>query len=275
MRLTGIFVLIFFIYLYNVISVDSLEKSDLHQKNSIFEPDGFPQKRTSNCCLKRVITQPPEFAGNYFFNREFETVKNPNCIDGCIYNKEGEPGNEYCFKPVSSNAATFEDQCEILTTENPGPTSSSPAESTTESSETTASNSEVSEPPDLVHSSPISFGQLQECLERPMGLKIVPPGGTEKNFPVAYKIDPPKGKKQLPSQKVYITIPVKKENANAPFGNMNAFPRGDIIEPPTKSNCSKEKSTESKPFNERKIQPPQGTVVIPPSGFIISPPIGK
>ena len=255
MRLTGVFVLIFLIYLYNVISVESIENSDLHQKNLIFEANGFPKKRSINCCLKRVITDPPEFAGSYIFNREFETKKDPNCVDGCIYNKADEPGNEYCFKPVFSNAATFDDQCEILTTENPGPTSSSPAESTTEKPETTSipdksttENPGTSSRPDNENLE--NLEQFQECLETPTGFKIVPPGGTEANFPALYEINPPKGKKQHPSGKILIAIPdAKKDIANVPVGNIIAFPQGDFIEPPAKSNCSKEKSTESKPFN--------------------------
>jgi len=285
MRLTGIFLLIFLIYLYNVISVESISKSDQQQQSSISKDNEFPQQQRSKCCLKRVITEPLEVAGTYNFKKDVNMEKDSNCVDGCYYSKENEPGNEYCFKAVFSDAATFNDECDVLPTENPGPTSSSPEESTTENPGPTSmspgeSTTEISETttssPEIPETHHMSLGQLkeQECLGTPTGQKIVPPGGAGKTFLAAYEIIPPKGKKQYPSGKIHNAIPVNKENVKVPVGNVNTFQRGDIIEPPTKSNCSKEKSTESKPINERKIQPPQGSLVIPPSGFIISPPIG-
>merc|ERR1712223_1355926 len=70
------------------------------------------------CCQKKVVTEPAEFAGEYNFKQDVGDSKDSNCFDGCIYTKDGG-SDEYCFKQVSSGAATIDDQCDA----SPQPTS--------------------------------------------------------------------------------------------------------------------------------------------------------
>merc|ERR1712184_110892 len=75
-----------------------------------------------DCCQKKVVTAPADHAGTYTFLRKFDGDKDSNCFDSCIYSKEGEAGEEYCFKAVDTNPATIDDQCDATT----GPTSAAP-----------------------------------------------------------------------------------------------------------------------------------------------------
>merc|ERR1712110_612822 len=75
-----------------------------------------------DCCQKKVVTAPADHAGTYTFLRKFDGDKDSNCFDSCIYSKEGEAGEEYCFKAVDTNPATIDDQCDATT----GPTSPAP-----------------------------------------------------------------------------------------------------------------------------------------------------
>merc|ERR1712137_527168 len=59
-----------------------------------------------DCCQKKVVTAPADHAGTYTFLRKFDGDKDSNCFDSCIYSKEGEAGEEYCFKAVDTNPAT-------------------------------------------------------------------------------------------------------------------------------------------------------------------------
>merc|ERR1712223_825377 len=70
------------------------------------------------CCQKKVVSEPAEFAGEYNFKQDVGDSKDSNCFDGCIYTKDGG-SDEYCFKQVSSGAATIDDQCDA----SPQPTS--------------------------------------------------------------------------------------------------------------------------------------------------------
>ena len=72
------------------------------------------------CCLKKVITAPAQYLGTYNFIRTFDGEKDENCYDGCIYSKEGSPNEEYCFKAVTSDGATINDQCEAPTSPSTG-----------------------------------------------------------------------------------------------------------------------------------------------------------
>ena len=72
-----------------------------------------------SCCQRKVITAPSEYEGTYIFSRKFDGKKDSNCADACIYSKEGSPGEEFCFKAVSSGEATIDDQCDAT----PGPSS--------------------------------------------------------------------------------------------------------------------------------------------------------
>ena len=61
------------------------------------------------CCQKKVVSAPLEYAGTYTFVRQFEfgEAKYEECIDTCIYSKGGE---EYCFVAVDTGAAIFKEQ---------------------------------------------------------------------------------------------------------------------------------------------------------------------
>ena len=72
----------------------------------------------ASCCQKKVVSEPAEFAGEYNFKQDVGDSKDSNCFDGCIYTKDGG-SDEYCFKQVSSGAATIDDQCDA----SPQPTS--------------------------------------------------------------------------------------------------------------------------------------------------------
>ena len=67
-----------------------------------------------DCCQRKVVSEPNEFAGVYFFLKKFDGPKNENCADACIYTKDGGDGDQFCFKAVDSGAATIEDQCDTI-----------------------------------------------------------------------------------------------------------------------------------------------------------------
>merc|ERR1719360_285406 len=75
-----------------------------------------------DCCQKKVVTAPPEYAGTFTLVRKFDGTPDSNCADACIYSKDGAAGEEYCFKAVDKDAATIDDQCDAT----PGPTSAAP-----------------------------------------------------------------------------------------------------------------------------------------------------
>merc|ERR1712110_1161524 len=128
--------------------------SSIESTNKSVRPDAntFRQKRNSNCCKKRVITAPLDFAGTYVFKEDVDDEKDKNCVDGYIYVKDDEPGNEYCFKAVTSNAATFNDECDILT---PKP-------------ETTTRNPDTGTPVNLINIFPPR--SEPECTKPPVGV---------------------------------------------------------------------------------------------------------
>ena len=74
-----------------------------------------------DCCQKKVVKEPSEYAGNYTFVKKFDGPKDDNCADSCIYRKDtGPTEDQYCFKAVNTGAATIEDECEVTN----GPTTS-------------------------------------------------------------------------------------------------------------------------------------------------------
>jgi len=84
-------------------------------------PPSTPSPPELSCCQRKVITAPSEYEGTYIFRRKFDGEKDSNCADACIYSKEGSPGEEFCFKAVSSGEATIDDQCDAT----PGSSSTS------------------------------------------------------------------------------------------------------------------------------------------------------
>merc|ERR1711911_57921 len=92
-----------------------------------------------DCCQKKVVTAPADHAGTYTFLRKFDGDKDSNCFDSCIYSKEGEAGEEYCFKAVDTDPATIDDQCDAT----PGPTSAAPTGPTTPAPTTVAEDPKI------------------------------------------------------------------------------------------------------------------------------------
>ena len=83
----------------------------------LFIRTSYPQ----DCCLKKVIRDPPEYVGTYTFIKKFAGDKDDNCADSCIYRKDtGSAEDQYCFKAVNTGAATIDDQCAVTS----APTSS-------------------------------------------------------------------------------------------------------------------------------------------------------
>merc|ERR1712227_718609 len=114
------------------------------------------------CCQKKTVTSS-DGQGVYTFIRVVDSSEqNSNCVDGCIYAKEGSPSDEYCFKQVDSGAAAIEDECD----ESPPPEGSSsppPEGSSSPPSEESSSppSEESSSPPPEGSSSPASSGPTE------------------------------------------------------------------------------------------------------------------
>ena len=92
-------------------------------------PATFGQSTSSSpgsCCLQKTVSNlNPDLNGVYMFKREGEGSLVEDCFDGCIYSKEGPNiENEYCFRAVTTGAATIEDQCSAQPSS--GPSSSPP-----------------------------------------------------------------------------------------------------------------------------------------------------
>merc|ERR1719422_2678762 len=62
------------------------------------------------CCQKKTVTSS-DGQGVYTLKRSASSPEHVNCVDGCIYTKDGG-SDEYCFQQVSSGAATIDDECE-------------------------------------------------------------------------------------------------------------------------------------------------------------------
>merc|ERR1712227_1001485 len=73
------------------------------------------------CCQKKTVTSS-DGQGVYTLKRSAMSPEHVNCVDGCVYTKDGG-SDEYCFQQVSSGAATIDDECEASS---PAPGGSSP-----------------------------------------------------------------------------------------------------------------------------------------------------
>ena len=59
-----------------------------------------------------MIHSPEEYKGTYNLVRQLEGEKDPNCVDKCIYQKEGcGEEQEYCFKSSNEQIETNQ-QCD-------------------------------------------------------------------------------------------------------------------------------------------------------------------
>merc|ERR1712227_609298 len=74
------------------------------------------------CCQKKTVTSS-DGQGVYTLKRSATSPEHVDCVDGCIYTKDGG-SDEYCFQQVSSGAATIDDECEASS---PAPGGSSSA----------------------------------------------------------------------------------------------------------------------------------------------------
>ena len=73
----------------------------------------LPASLQSDCCYKKVVSGSNDgIDGTFIFKRKFDGEKDPICSDDCIYSKEGRDGEEYCFKPVSSDAPDINEECQ-------------------------------------------------------------------------------------------------------------------------------------------------------------------
>ena len=78
----------------------------------------YPQSTSSiggQCCQRKIVSSPLQYEGTYDLIRE-NGQKEGDCADTCIYSKQESPGEEYCFKSVSSGAASIEEHCGALET---------------------------------------------------------------------------------------------------------------------------------------------------------------
>eukprot|EP00091_Calanus_sinicus_P022424 TRINITY_DN709_c0_g1_i7.p1 TRINITY_DN709_c0_g1~~TRINITY_DN709_c0_g1_i7.p1 ORF type:complete len:150 (+),score=48.25 TRINITY_DN709_c0_g1_i7:143-592(+) len=99
----------------------------------------LPYIQAQDCCSKKIVTgqvaEDAGLAGTYTFVKDVQGDKDGACFDGCIYSRDGKPGEEYCFQ-ATNNGAEIADQCDAPT----GPTAAAgstaaAAAGTTESSD--------------------------------------------------------------------------------------------------------------------------------------------
>merc|ERR1712227_113053 len=76
------------------------------------------------CCQKKTVTSS-DGQGVYTLKRSATSPEHVNCVDGCIYTKDGG-SDEYCFQQVSSGAATIDDECEASSPPPQGSSSAAP-----------------------------------------------------------------------------------------------------------------------------------------------------
>ena len=66
-------------------------------------------------CCKGVIKVTGDdtagLAGDYTFIEERTPKPNPSCYDGCIYNRDGNTEDEYCFEEKSLDG--YSSECEV------------------------------------------------------------------------------------------------------------------------------------------------------------------
>ena len=85
----------------------------------ILFPAIFGQSSSPNpgsCCQKRTVSDvSADLNGVYMFKRDGGDSQDQDCSGGCVYTKEGaDAENEYCFRAVTTGAATIEEQCEAV-----------------------------------------------------------------------------------------------------------------------------------------------------------------
>merc|ERR1711872_84740 len=61
------------------------------------------------CCQAKIVTDSGSMDGTYTY-KQYNPGREPECFDGCVYSKDGAPGDEYCLQAVEKGA-NIEDQC--------------------------------------------------------------------------------------------------------------------------------------------------------------------
>merc|ERR1711892_774207 len=70
-----------------------------------------PQGATTpvaTCCQVKDVTNIAGLEGKYTLKTAGQTKPDPNCKDGCVYIRTGEPDEDYCFKSVAGAGATIQ-----------------------------------------------------------------------------------------------------------------------------------------------------------------------
>merc|ERR1719367_791178 len=104
------------------------------------------------CCQKKTVTSS-DGQGVYTLKRSESSPEHVNCVDGCIYTKDGG-SDEYCFQQVSSGAATIDDECEASSPAPGGSSSAAPGGSSPPPEGSSSAAPEGSSPPPKGSSGP-------------------------------------------------------------------------------------------------------------------------
>merc|ERR1711915_79118 len=83
----------------------------------ILAVDSF--KAQDDCCLTRIVSDAGVLDGTYIYQKT-ENGRNPDCVNGCIYKRDEDSDEEFCFQEVDEEkGGTIEDQCEGSTNASP------------------------------------------------------------------------------------------------------------------------------------------------------------
>ena len=75
----------------------------------IFAVDFFNAQE--DCCRTRIVSDAGALDGTYVYQKT-ENGRNPDCVNGCIYKRDEDSDEEFCFQEVDEgNGGTIEDQC--------------------------------------------------------------------------------------------------------------------------------------------------------------------
>ena len=74
----------------------------------------------SSCCRVKIVrdSENADMDGRYTYKETSNGKRDPRCMDGCVYVKDGGEENEFCFMEVNKET-NVEDQCEIVSTKKP------------------------------------------------------------------------------------------------------------------------------------------------------------
>ena len=74
----------------------------------------------SSCCRVKIVrdSENANMDGRYTYKETSNGKRDPRCMDGCVYVKDGVEENDFCFMEVNKET-NVEDQCEIVSTKKP------------------------------------------------------------------------------------------------------------------------------------------------------------